>query len=120
MSQQSDTADAVCERLNSAPFPLAYLVRELRSTWGEDHTVPSVHGFVREVATCLLHNGDFEVGDLQAGRFVPWQLDPWAADERIDRELMGMTAFLDDEARYIFRKKSQDQTVHATAGASDS
>lgn len=115
MSQQSDTADAVCERLSSAPFPLAYLVRELRSKWGAEHGVPSVHGFVREVATCLLHHADVEVGDLQAGRFVPWQPEPWVADERIDRELMGMTAFLDDEARYIFRKKPPNRTVQATA-----
>jgi hypothetical protein len=115
MSQQSDTADDVWVRLRGAPFPLACLVRELRVKWGAEHGVPSVHGFVREVATCLLHRDDVEVGDLEAGRFVPWQLEPWDADERIDRELMEMSAFLEDETRYIFRKKSPNQTLEATA-----
>ena len=113
MSEQSDTADLVCERLRSAPFPLACLVRELRAKWGDEHGVLAVHGFVREVATCLLHRDDVEVGDLHKGRFVPWQTEPWHADEKIDTELMAMTAFLDDEARYVFRKKEPNHSVEA-------
>jgi hypothetical protein len=107
MSQQSDTADVIYEGLNRAPFPLARLVRELHAKWGEAHGVPSVHGFVREVATCLLYRGDVQVGDVEQGRFVPWQVEPEDADERIDRELMAMTAFLDDEAHYVFRKSAE-------------
>jgi hypothetical protein len=113
MSQQSDTADLVCERLRSAPFPLAWLVRELRAKWGDEHRVLAVHGLVREVATCLLHREDVEVGDLHEGRFVPWQTEAWHADERIDTELMAMTAFLDDEARYVFQKKEPNHSVEA-------
>jgi hypothetical protein len=108
MSQQSDTADVIYEGLSRAPFPLARLVRDLRAKWGEEHRVPSVHGFVREVATCLLHRGDVQVGDVEQGRFVPWHVEPEEADERIDRELMAMSAFLDDEAEYVFRKKSAE------------
>jgi len=116
MSQQSDMADDVRERLRSAPFPLACLVRELRAKWGAEHGVLSVHGFVREVANCLLDHADVEVGDLQEGRFVPWHLEPWDADERIDRELMAMTTFLDDEARYMFRQKSPNQSAQPMPG----
>ncbi len=104
MSDQSDMADSVYDRLSSQPVPAAHLVRELRRLWGSDFGVRSVHGFVREVATCLLHHNDVEVGDMTAGRFVPWRLPPWDADERIDAELMAMNSFLDDEDKYVFRK----------------
>src|SRR5947209_6678965 len=114
MSQQSDAADVIYERLNNAPFPPAHLVRELHAKWGGEHGVPSVHGFVREVATCLLYRGDVEVGDLEAGSFAPWQIDPEDADERIDSELMAMTTFLDDEARYVFRKRAPNKSLHST------
>ena len=105
MSQQSDMADSVYERLSSQPVAAAQLVRELRSRWGVEHGVGSVHGFVREVATCLLHYEDVEVGDVQAGTFIPWPLPQWDADDKIDAELMAMDSFLDDEARYVFRKR---------------
>jgi hypothetical protein len=105
MSQQSDMADVVYSRLSSEPVSAAHLVRELRSRWGVEHGVGSVHGFVREVATCLLHHDDVEVGDVTAGRFVPWQLASWDADEKIDAELMTMDLFLDDESKYVFRKR---------------
>jgi hypothetical protein len=105
MSQQSDMADAVYGRLSIGPVAVAHIVRELRSGWGAEHGVGSVHGFVREVATCLLHHDDVEVGDLKAGTFVSWQLPAWDADHRIDSELMAMRMFLDDETRYVFRKR---------------
>jgi len=101
MSQQSDIADVIYEELSRAPFPLARLVRELHAKWGAGHQVPSVHGFVREVATCLLYRGDVQVGDVEGGRYVPWQVEPEDADGRIDNELMAMTAFLNDEARSL-------------------
>jgi hypothetical protein len=105
MSQQSDMADDVYHRLSSQPVAAAHLVRELRGRWGVEHGVGSVHGFVREVATCLLHYDDVEVGDVTAGRFVPWPLPSSDADERIDAELMAMDSFLDDEDKYVFRKR---------------
>ena len=108
MSQQSDMADLIYEGLGRAPFPLARLVRELHAKWGEAPGVPSVHGFVREVATCLLHRSDVQVGDVDKGRFVPWHVEPEDADVRIDTELMAMTAFLDDEVRYVFWKKNAE------------
>jgi hypothetical protein len=108
MSQQSDTADLIYEGLARAPFPLARLVRELHAKWGEAHGVAEVHRFVREVATCLLYRGDVEVGGVEKGTFVLWQVDQEDADQRIDTELMAMTAFLDDEARYVFRKKNAE------------
>jgi hypothetical protein len=116
MSQQSESADLIFESLNVRPFPLARLVRELRAKWGESHRFPEVHRFVCEVGTCLLRPEDVEVGDLEEGRFVPWQIDPWDADERIEQELMRMTGFLDDDTRYIFRKKLPNQRCAADAG----
>ena len=104
MSQQSDMADDVYRRLSSRPVAAAHLVRELRDQWGAGHGVGSVHGFVREVATCLLRD-DVEIGDVTAGRFVPWKLAPWDADQRIDTELMAMDSFLEDESKYVFRMR---------------
>ena len=105
MSQQSDLADAVYHRLSSQPVTAAHLVRELRTRWGVEHGIGSVHGFVREVATCLLHHDDIEVGDMKNGEFVPWPLPAWDADERLSKELMAMHSFLDDESQYVFRKR---------------
>ena len=98
-------ADVVYGRLSAGPVAAAHIVRDLRSRWGVEHGVGSVHGFVREVASCLLHHDDVEVGDWKAGTFVPWKLPSWDADERIDSELMAMDEFLDDETRYVFRKR---------------
>ena len=105
MSQQSDMADEVYGRLSAGPVAAAHLVRELRKRWGLEQGVGSVHGFVREVATCLLHHDDVEVGDVRDGRFAPWSLPSWDADEKIDAELMTMEKFLDDETQYVFRKR---------------
>jgi hypothetical protein len=104
MSDQSDMADAAYERLKSGGLPISTLVRELREKWGEEFGVSAVHGFIREVATCLLHY-EVEVGDLVDGRFVSWDLEPWDADEKIDHELMSTDAFLEDDSRYVFRTK---------------
>ena len=105
MSQQSDMADDVYRLLNTGPIPAAHIVRELWTRWGAEHGVGSVHGFAREVATCLLHHEDVEVGDFKEGTFIPWQLPPWDADHRIDSDLMAMGQFLEDETKYVFRKK---------------
>ncbi len=105
MSQQSDMADVVYGRLSAGPVAVAHLVRELRQRWGLGHGVRSVHGFVREVATCLLHHDDVEVGDIKNGEFTPWSLPPWDADHKVDAELMMMESFFDDETQYVFRKR---------------
>jgi hypothetical protein len=106
MSQQSNMADDVRSRLGEGPIPAACLVQELRSQWGFEHGAAEVHRFVQEMATCLLFYGDVEVGDLENGRFIPWQLSPEASAEKIEADLMGMDAFLEDENRYVFRKRN--------------
>ncbi len=104
MSQQQEMADSVFERLKKEPVSLAVVVWEIREKWGVEFGVPEVHGFVREVATCLLHH-QVEVGDVIDHSFVPWDLEPWDADEKIDHELMSMEVFLEDESRYVFWPK---------------
>jgi hypothetical protein len=106
MSQQSEMASVVYSRLGKGPVPAAHLVRELRATWGPAHGVSEVHGFVREVATCLLHHADVQVGDMKEGVFVPWNIPAWDADEKIDSEMMAMEHYLEDEARYVFGKEN--------------
>lgn len=98
-------ADLAHQRLSDGPLPLAHLVHGLRDTWGKEHGVASVHGFAREVASCLLRHEDVEVGDLEKEKFVPWKLEPWDADEKIDRELMSMDTFLNDDTPYVFHRK---------------
>ena len=97
-------ADSVYARLKEGPVPTSHLVRELRDRWGADHGVSAVHGFLREVATCLLWHSDVELGELKGGRYVPWVLEPEDANTKIEEELMSMDAFLEDESRYVFRK----------------
>ena len=105
MSQQSEMADRIYERLYEGPVAVAQLVGELRERWGVEHGVAYVHGFIREVATCLLWTDEVEVGDIVGGRFIPWNIQGEDANSRIDEELMSMNAFLEDEGRYVFRKK---------------
>ena len=98
-------ADVAYQRASVGPLPIAHLVRELRNKWGADFGVSSVHGFIREVAYCLLVHEDVLVGDIAEGRFVPWTLESSEAEQKIDRDLMSMGTFLDDETRYVFRRK---------------
>jgi len=105
MSQQSDMASVVYNQLRKGVFSAARLVRELRQRWGPGHHVPEVHGFVREVAYCLLSNEDIELGEVHAGKFTPWSLDPLDAYDKFEQEIMAMNAFLDDDDRYVFHKK---------------
>ena len=106
MSQQSEVADSIYARLEQGPVAAAEVVRQLRYRWGSSHSVASVHGFVREVATCLLWHGDVEVGDRHGEEFVAWMIEPEDANSRIDSELMSMKEFLEDDRRYVFRKKT--------------
>ena len=105
MSQQSDMADAVYGRLNTAPVPVAYLVRELRSRWGAEHEFGEVHSFVRELIYCLSDHDDVEVGEMRVRKFFPWNIEPEDAFDKIDSELMEMDVFLEDEDKYVFRKR---------------
>jgi hypothetical protein len=107
MSQQSDMAASVHRTLSERPVSAAHLVRDLRKRWGPEHGVLAVHGFVREVATCLLWHGDVDLGHVEGGEFVSWSLRPEEANTRIDEELMSMDVFLDDETRYVFRKTAR-------------
>jgi hypothetical protein len=75
-----------------------------------------VHGFVREVATCLLDHEDVEVGDVRDGRFVSWSLPSWDADEKIDAELTTMDTFLDDDSRYVIPKEANGLKCAVTNG----
>ena len=104
MSQQSDMADSIHHRLAQSPIPLAHVVRELRERWGAGHTVGAVHGFVEEVAACLLHYGDVEIGDIVDGQFTPWGLEPWDAHARLDEDLLAGHEFSDDDQRGVFRR----------------
>lgn len=111
-------ADGVLRRLESGPVPAADLVGEVRKRWGPEHEVSAVHGFVREVATCLLWTCQVEVGELEEGRYSAWPLEPEDADERIELELMAMDAFLVDRAIVVFRKKAElNQPSQHNAGS---
>jgi len=97
-------ADTVYQQLAQSTVSAAELVQQVRSKWGPDHGVGEVHHFVEEVATCLLHRDDVEVGDMRDGQFVSWGLEPWYARDRIERELLAMDTFLDDTRRFVFQR----------------
>jgi hypothetical protein len=106
MSQQSDMADIVYDRLARSDVSAAELVQELRGRWGPEHGAPEVHRFVEEVAACLLRD-DVAVGDIRDGRFSAWTLEPWDAHAKLAQELLAMDTFLDDRERYVFHRRQK-------------
>ncbi len=106
MSQQSDMADAIYARLAGGPISAATLVRELRHRWGPDHRIASVHFFIVEAITCLLHHDDVEVGDLTPAGAFSWGLPPEDSSEKIETQLLSMTTWLEDETWCLLWKKS--------------
>jgi hypothetical protein len=88
-----------------APVNLATFVAGARRAWPHAG-VAVVHGAALEVATGLLMRPDIEVGSIVGGTFVPWQTSPWRASARMREEMDGMTGFLSDETRYVFRRKT--------------
>lgn len=88
-----------------APVNLATFVQDARRAWPQAD-LPTVHAVTLEVATGLLMHPDIEVGSLESGTFVPWHLAPWQASARIHQEISGMTGFLSDPGRYVFRRKT--------------
>ena len=83
---------------------LANLIGQLRVGWPSEG-VTVVHEAAREVASGLLHHDDIEVGDLDHGKFVPWAMKPWEAEERVRAELMATHDFFADPARIVFQRK---------------
>jgi hypothetical protein len=88
-----------------APVDLANFVRDARRAWPKV-AVSRVHAVALAVATGLLLRSDIEVGSMVDGKFVPWHLAPWNAAEKIRDEIGGMSGFLSDQGRYIFRRKT--------------
>jgi len=86
------------------PVSLAGITREFRTAWPEQ-SVAVINGAVCEVASALLHHGDVEVGDFDGDKFVPWTMAAWAAAEKIRMELMAKNEFVEDDRRYVFRRK---------------
>ena len=103
MSQQTDMADRVYDRLAQSDVSAAELVQELRGRWGPEHGAREVHRFIEEVANCLLRK-DVEVGDIRDGRFSAWTLEPWDAHRKLAQELLAIDTFLDDKERYVFHR----------------
>ena len=88
------------------PLALAGVVREFRAAW-PDQSAAGVNGAAGEVATALLHHRDIEIGDIEAGKFVPWRQSPWEAAGRINAELMARKEFFSDETHGVFRRKPE-------------
>ncbi|WP_395750564.1 hypothetical protein [Prosthecobacter sp.] len=105
MSQQSDIADAIHQRLAHGAVSVAALVREVRERWGPEHSFGSVHLFVEEVLYCLLRESDVDVACATAGDLVSWNLPADEAWEKISEHLRKMHEFLEDDDWCCLRKK---------------
>jgi hypothetical protein len=118
MSQQSDMADAIHQRLSAGPVSVASLVRELRALWGPEHGVSAVHGFITEVSRCTIGRDGVQLGSLVEGRFVPWPGELCDVDDRFEEEMKSADAFIEDENRYVFAKEENRfrPEVRQTAG----
>ena len=91
------------EETVKGPVALATMVSQLHIAWPGE-SVAVVHGAAFEVAAHLLHHSDIEVGDLENGKFVPWPVKPWAAEEKIRAELMAQPGFFANERHIVFRR----------------
>lgn len=87
------------------PVDLAIFVRDARRAWPKAG-VSVVHGATVDVATGLLMHPDIEVGSVVNGAFVAWRLSPWQASAKIREEIGGMSGFLSEPSRYVFRRKT--------------
>lgn len=105
MSQQSDIADAIHQRLAHGAVSVAALVREVRERWGPEHSFGSVHLFVEELLYCLLREFDVDVACANAGGLVSWKLPADEAWEKISERLRMQHEFLDDDEWCYMRKK---------------
>jgi hypothetical protein len=103
-------ADLVYGRICSGPVPAALLTNEIRLKWGTQHPAASVNLFVREVASCLLHREDVDVGDVSEAMFVSWNLEPWAADEKVGALLMSARHDFHDSQHVVFAIKKPNQS----------
>lgn len=88
-----------------APVDLATFVRDARRAWPKAD-VSVVHAAALDVATGLLMRSDIEVGSIVDGKFVSWPMSPWKASKKIHEEMGGMSGFLSDQSRYVFRRKT--------------
>jgi hypothetical protein len=88
-----------------APVDLAAFVRDARRAWPKAD-LAAVRAATLEVATGLLMRPDIEVGSVVNGAFVPWDMLPWNAAERIQGEIGALPGFLADQGRYVFRRKT--------------
>ncbi len=95
----------VYDETAKAPVNLAIFVRDARRAWPKAD-VAMVHAVTLEVATGLLMRTDIEVGSMVNGVFVPWDMAPWKASEKMRDEIGGMSGFLADPNRYVFRRKT--------------
>lgn len=94
----------VYDETANAPVDLATFVRDARRAWPKAN-VSTVHAVALDVATGLLMRADIEVGNMAEGKFVPWRTPPWESAQRIHDEIGGMSGFLSDQGRFVFRRK---------------
>ncbi len=107
MSQQSVLAEYAYTKLTDGPLPVAHLVRLIKNKWKTVASPNGVHLFVSESVSCLLRHEDIEVGDVIAGRYIAWTIDPWDAHEKIEKEICALDDYLEGETRYVFKKKNK-------------
>jgi len=88
-----------------APVDLVTFVKDARHAWPQAD-VARVHAVTLAVAKGLLLRPDIEVGSMVDGTFVPWRMSPWAASAKIHDEIGGMSGFMSDQGRYVFRRKA--------------
>ena len=98
------SAGAYYERTQAAPLTLATVVKELRGAWPAENAAV-VHRAALEVGTALLHRGDIEMGEIVGGRFVPSELAPWLANERMITEVDASPGWFENEQIVVFRRK---------------
>ncbi|HWA09603.1 MAG TPA: hypothetical protein VG838_09155 [Opitutaceae bacterium] len=102
--EQDPAGPSYYPALAKGPLPLANIVGEFRRAWPGE-SLETIDHAVGEVAAALLLHSDVEVGDFVGKKFVPWELSPWVATEKIQAELGAANGFLEDDTRCVFRRK---------------
>ncbi|PYK08036.1 MAG: hypothetical protein DME65_14980 [Verrucomicrobia bacterium] len=100
MSQQSDMAEKVYDRLTRSDVSSAELVEELRANWAPEHGAMG-SALVLSVRLQLV------VGDSRDSHFTGWGLKPWEAHAKVEQELLSMDTFLYDKEHCVFHRPRQ-------------
>ena len=110
-------ADKFYAELGSGVLDISEIVQALREEWKEENNVEMVHHGASEVASCFMRNDGVVWGDRKSGDFIPWKLEGWDAEDRIEKELSEMDRFAEGPEVGSFKLRKENKLVGQIASS---